>query len=124
MPEGTEAKESIYHSKKTGYKIPKKSAKQKEKDKIYLPASRKFREERPFCELKIEGVCTNFTQGVHHPHGKATIELYLKAVVGEDADGFACCNACNSWCETNSKEAAELGFKTPDYSSKLSKFKV
>lgn len=105
----------VYHLKRTpikknkSYRIPKKSAKRKQQDKIYAPASRKLRQERPFCELKIPGVCTNWSQGAHHPDGRigdnyTNVERLMSA-----------CNACNSWVEAHPKEAQEMGLKTSKF---------
>lgn len=118
----TKAPKKVYKLRRR-VPVKKVSDKRKEINKIYAPASRKRREANPFCLIKIPGVCTNWTQGIHHPSGKVTTDLLLSAVVGNHIDGVPCCNACNGWIESNSKKAKEMGLKVPDYSSKLSNVK-
>lgn len=81
----------------------------------YTPEMRKFLKERPFCEIRLKGVCTGKSEGVHHINGKATIALLLNK-----KGWLSSCNACNTEVEAKSKKAKELALKVPDYSCKLS----
>lgn len=86
--------------------------------KLYTPNARLYLQQNPLCQIKIENVCTIYSQGVHHIKGKKSIELLL-----DERFWMASCNACNLFLETHSAEAKNLGFKLPDYDSKLSKLK-
>lgn len=105
-------------------KVPAKTSIKRESksravvNRLYSKQAKEFRQQNPLCALKIAGVCTKHTQGVHHTRGKATIELLLKQEWWMPA-----CNPCNNWCESHAAEAKEMGFKLADYSSKLSRFK-
>lgn len=59
--------------------------------------------ERPFCEMRVPGICTGKTQTAHHPYGRIGDHL-----LNED-ELIPSCYACNSWEVSHSKEAKEMG---------------
>lgn len=82
--------------------IAKESARRKKERPIYTKNKSKALEERPYCELKIPGVCTGKAQGMQHKKGR-TGKLYLDLnYLGTS------CNACNGWCVSHPKEAVAL----------------
>lgn len=83
--------------------IPRESKKRKKERPIYTRNKNKALEERPYCELKIPGVCTGLAQGMQHKKGR-TGELYLDLTHQATS-----CNACNGWCVEHPIEAVELG---------------
>ncbi len=72
-------------------------------NRIYDKLAAAFKLERPYCELRIEGVCTGTTEGVHHKRGRGRWLLAVFTWLGA-------CNACNGWCDRNHAKAQELGF--------------
>lgn len=85
--------------------IAKKSENQKELDKKFAKAKRKYLQEHLFCEAQIEGECQKVSIDVHHKKGKATEELLL------DPKFFlACCRKCHDIIEANPKWAKQMGF--------------
>lgn len=84
-------------------RLPFKSAKRIEEDKLYIPIATKFKNENPLCKINSP-VCTKFTQGVHHPKGRG---IYLLAV----NLFIPACNPCNDYCEDHHAWAVENGFK-------------
>lgn len=85
--------------------INKVSKKYKQTLKEYKPIRKKFLEERPFCEMNLEG-CTKTSVCIHHKKGKHSKALYL------DPKYFmASCINCNRKVEEIGETAYQLGFK-------------
>jgi len=84
-------------------KIPKESARRKKERPIYTKNKNQALEERPYCELRIPGVCTGWAQGMQHKKGRAG-SLYLDL-----KHQATSCNKCNLWCVEHPIEAVELG---------------
>jgi hypothetical protein len=83
--------------------IKKVSEAEKARQKEYKPLAMAFRKEHPACQLKVPGICTGKTQGIHHKRGK--VGKLLIAV----EHFLASCNPCNTWVEANHEEAVHMG---------------
>lgn len=60
------------------------------------------------CQMRIEGVCTRYVQGIHE---SATRGRFGGLRAGfESGPTFDACHACNDWCSTHPVEARERGF--------------
>lgn len=123
MPSGTASKKPISYNFKP---IARESKPRAVINRLYERRGRAFRAEKKICEvcpvLRAAGIqthCSGKAEAVHHTRGKATIELLLNELFW-----MASCFWGNGWIEDNSAKAAELKLKTPDYTSKLSKFKT
>ena len=71
----------------------------------YNPIRKEFLEERPFCEVKLDG-CTNYSTCIHHKKSKHSKELYL-----DSSFWMASCISCNNKIENLGLKAYELGLK-------------
>lgn len=81
--------------------IDKKSDKLTKQEREYKKIVKEMLATDDRCELKTP-VCTGKAEGLHHMKRRGINLLnrkYLKRA----------CNACNSWCEKNPKQALELG---------------
>lgn len=84
--------------------IEKVSEKRKELDKQYKKVRKQYLTAHPFCEAKIEGVCTKVSTDIHHMKGKATEQEYL------DSNLFlAVCRQCHDVITKNSRWAIDNG---------------
>ena len=86
------------------YRLPKVGKKRKIENKSYLPASRAYRTEHPYCVIKSP-VCTKWTQGVNHKKGRIG-KLLMDKRYWEPA-----CNPCNHYCESHPEWAIKNGHK-------------
>jgi hypothetical protein len=73
--------------------------------KEYKPLAAEYLRGHPFCEIRLPG-CTGVAEGIHHPKGKATIELLLAVEFF-----MAACSHCNTEVERKDKEARSKGLK-------------
>lgn len=83
------------------YEIPKRSKKAAKIHRQYIKIVKEKAEESNECELKVQGVCTGFMEGLDHTkkRGKYMLERkYLKRS----------CNACNGWKELHPLEALRM----------------
>ena len=90
---------------KTKKKIKQISEHHKKTLDEYSPKRKVFLEERPYCELKLNG-CTHFATCVHHKKGKHSKQLYL-----DEKFWMASCINCNRVVEEIGEKAYELGLK-------------
>ncbi len=86
-------------------RIKKVSAKYRQTLKEYSPKRKKFLDEKPFCEVRLEN-CTNRSEVIHHKKGKHSKELYLN-----EEYWMASCSRCNLDIERIGKRAYDLGLK-------------
>jgi hypothetical protein len=84
-------------------KIAARSSKKIKQDALYSPLRRKFLEENPTCQARIQGKCTRIATQVHHKAGRIG-SLYLDV-----SKWLAICHECHTWITEFSKEAIEMG---------------
>lgn len=96
-------------------RIKRVSSKTAPKYREYAKRAKEARLLRPYCEMRTP-VCTNLTQGIHHPAGRVGDKLL------DDPLWMAACNACNDWVEANHEQAVAMGLKIskhePNYKRK------
>lgn len=86
------------------YKIPRESKKRAKLNREYAKESRPVWRGKQ-CDIRSPE-CTKVAQGIHHPAGKATMELLM------DKDNWIpSCNLCNAYVERFPEWAKEGGFK-------------
>lgn len=99
------AHESNNSLKPTAHKpIRPRSSKRSAQEIAYNKRIRVWKQEHPYCEIAIFGVCTHKTQDVHHKGGREN-DLLLA-----ESDWLATCRACHEWCHTHNAEARVLGY--------------
>lgn len=84
------------------YRISPRSKKRIEEQIAYVKIVKEMMEVSDRCELKVEGVCTGTSSGLHHQKkrvGFLTDKRYLKRA----------CSECNGWAERFPLEAIKLG---------------
>lgn len=87
------------------YKIPKRSDKKIDDDKLYVKLRKKYLEEHPECEIKLFG-CTYIATEIHHTESRGIrlnkIESWLST-----------CPECHKFLhdKLSAKEARDLGLK-------------
>lgn len=99
---------------KKGYNIPKMSKAYKKKLDAYSPIAKKFKEENPFCEARLDG-CGFHTDDVHHKMGKvgyADQEALSKNItLMIDVRYFLpVCRGCHNYIEDHPEESYKKGF--------------
>lgn len=90
-------------NKKNKKAISPRSAKMKEKDKIYSKEAKKFKQENPFCQANIQGICQRATSDVHHIEGRVG-DLYL-----DKTKWAALCRMCHVYITEHPDFAREIG---------------
>lgn len=90
---------------KFGKPIKQISDKHSETLSEYKPIRKEFLEDRPFCEVKLDG-CTYYSTCIHHRKSKHSKELYLDVNYW-----MASCISCNNKIETIGQKAYDLGLK-------------
>lgn len=88
--------------KKKPKPIPKKSAKRKKDDAVYLKMVKKASEISNECEVKSPD-CTGKMQGFNHKQKRSPNNLLKKENLERS------CNACNLYCETHPVWAKQNG---------------
>lgn len=87
--------------KKKLYKIRPFSKKRQKLNREYSTLRKRFLEERPLCEAKLEG-CTGVATDVHHVEGRGNNLLNVEKMK-------AVCRNCHRLITDNSKMAIEKG---------------
>jgi len=87
----------------TTKRIPTFSSKRAKKNALYSISRKKFLEDHPICQMKIDTRCTIKSTEVHHTAGRIE-ELLLDMRYWK-----AGCHNCHSWVETHPDEAKALG---------------
>jgi hypothetical protein len=88
--------------------IPKKSAAQIRRDRLYAPLAEWFKAKNPVCRCCARlrpHAAPLLTQDIHHAHGKiGALFFFFPWFV-------AVCRSCHDWIERNKEEARRLGFE-------------
>lgn len=84
------------------YEIPKESKKRAVENRIDRKQNKKIRDERPRCEMKLQG-CTGAAEGVHHMKGRTGKRLT------DPKFKIPACNHCNGLAERKPKDALAAG---------------
>ena len=83
------------------------SPKRESQETRYNKRAKEWKQEHPYCEIVIPGICTHHTHDVHHMKGRESDlllnERYWKAT----------CRTCHNWVTVNSAEAISLGHSLP-----------
>ncbi len=85
------------------YKIPKKSIKRKQDDKIYFELRDSFLKKNPVCQIKSPE-CTIKSTVIHHTKSRGIYYLAQNT-------WLASCHRCNTYVESHDAWARENGFK-------------
>lgn len=91
-------------TKKPGRPKIRKIAKKRAKElRQYSPIRRKFLQQHPMCELRIDEDCTDVSTEVHHAAGRENGRLL------KEEDFKAACRHCHQVATKKSKEAIAAG---------------
>jgi len=69
---------------------------------IYNPRAKVYKEENPYCEAKIPGICQYYTSDIHHKKGRGPYLLL-------EYTWMPICRMCHTWIDENPTEAREKG---------------
>jgi len=84
--------------------IRNRSPKRAKQEGEYSKEAKAFKEEHPFCQACLPGICTGKTHDVHHKAGRVA-DLLL-----DQEYWLAVCRQCHEWIETHPIEARDLGY--------------
>lgn len=87
---------------KKKYKIPAKSEKRIDQDRVYAKLRAKFLKKNPFCKARLTG-CAKVAQDVHHSKGRVG-DNYL-----DEKKFVAVCRNCHTIIESEPVKSKELG---------------
>jgi len=80
-----------------------RSPKRAKQEAQYNKECRAFKEKHPNCKAALLGVCTGYTQDVHHKGGRIGDDLLDQSM------WLPVCRSCHEWIENHLTEAKELG---------------
>lgn len=82
--------------------IPKESPKRKKERPIYSKLAKKFKEDNPYCQARLEG-CTHIATEVHHRKGRGIHYL-------DTSTFLSLCHSCHTQITEHSALAISQGF--------------
>lgn len=84
--------------------IAPRSQKRSKEERLYSGKRVIFLQEHPMCEAHLPGICTEYSQEVHHKKGRIGDDLL------DETHWLALCHMCHDYIENHREFAMEKGF--------------